>query len=321
MIDAVSADELIEAGYSKDATERARETVESFEQFIEDNRDEIAALQILYGRPHTQRLTFARSRSSRTRSAKPPRQWTPEHALAGIRGARLLQGRGSGHGSPHRPRLSSFASRSRRGRARPVPRASSRERTTPGCSSRRTPDTTFTPEQLAWLERIRDTIAASLGISRRRPDGPAASPNAAGSARQSSCSATTRPAARRTDAGAGGVTSCRPGGTGNAGDVIETDGSSPTATGRDQGSDPDGEIRPDDSSRNRAKQSRASAQRSSRSRQRLVLTLEAATCSVARIPALSRIALAIVVATRAHASRLSTFASSDPATPCDSRCL
>src|SRR5207253_6372197 len=56
MIDATSADELLEAGYSKQATDRARETVESFERFIEKNKDEIAALRVLYSRPHRQRL-------------------------------------------------------------------------------------------------------------------------------------------------------------------------------------------------------------------------------------------------------------------------
>src|SRR5262245_31902189 len=36
LIDATSADELVEANYSKDATARARETVESFERFIRE---------------------------------------------------------------------------------------------------------------------------------------------------------------------------------------------------------------------------------------------------------------------------------------------
>src|SRR5205807_427085 len=62
LIDATSADDLLEAGYSKDAADRARETVESFERFIRENRDEITALQVLYSRPHRQRLTFAQIR-------------------------------------------------------------------------------------------------------------------------------------------------------------------------------------------------------------------------------------------------------------------
>jgi type I restriction enzyme R subunit len=58
MIDHLSQDELIEAGYSQDAADRARTTVESWEAFVEENRDEITALQVLYSRPYRQRLTF-----------------------------------------------------------------------------------------------------------------------------------------------------------------------------------------------------------------------------------------------------------------------
>jgi len=39
-------------------TGRSRITIKSFRQFIGDNRDEIAALQILYSRPQSQRLTY-----------------------------------------------------------------------------------------------------------------------------------------------------------------------------------------------------------------------------------------------------------------------
>ena len=47
-IDTVSADELIEAGYTD---EQAGRVVQSFEEFIQENRDEIIALQLLYERP------------------------------------------------------------------------------------------------------------------------------------------------------------------------------------------------------------------------------------------------------------------------------
>ena len=59
-IDETSIDEVLEAGYSADATDRARSTVESWERFCESNRDEITALEILYARRRPQRLTSAR---------------------------------------------------------------------------------------------------------------------------------------------------------------------------------------------------------------------------------------------------------------------
>jgi len=52
-IDHVSQDQVIEAGVSADALARARTIVESFEPFISQHKDEITALQILYGKPRS----------------------------------------------------------------------------------------------------------------------------------------------------------------------------------------------------------------------------------------------------------------------------
>ncbi len=54
-IDTVSRDELIDAGFDELSKERAHKTVESFKKFIEDNRDELTALQIIYSQPHRKR--------------------------------------------------------------------------------------------------------------------------------------------------------------------------------------------------------------------------------------------------------------------------
>lgn len=55
IIDTVSPDTLIFAGFTQ---EKAKGVVESFEQFIVDNKDEITALQVLYSKPYKQRLKF-----------------------------------------------------------------------------------------------------------------------------------------------------------------------------------------------------------------------------------------------------------------------
>ena len=57
IIDNVSKDQVLIAGVSKDGRDRAAVLVKSFEKFIEDNKDEITALQILYSRPYKQRIT------------------------------------------------------------------------------------------------------------------------------------------------------------------------------------------------------------------------------------------------------------------------
>jgi type I restriction enzyme R subunit len=51
IIDDVTQDQVLEAGFSEAARERARKIVGTFEQFIQQHKDQITALQILYNRP------------------------------------------------------------------------------------------------------------------------------------------------------------------------------------------------------------------------------------------------------------------------------
>lgn len=48
-IDIISKDEVTTAGFSAEAWEKAKGMIESFEKFIQDNKDEITAVQILCG--------------------------------------------------------------------------------------------------------------------------------------------------------------------------------------------------------------------------------------------------------------------------------
>jgi type I restriction enzyme R subunit len=171
MIDATSADELIEAGYSKSATDRARETVESFERFIVENKDEIAALQVLYSRPHRQRLTFAQIRELANEIAKPPRQWTPDRLWQAYEALDRSRVRGSGRRVlTDLVTLIRFALHEDEELV-PFPERVA-ERYRAWLLQQENVGREFTPEQLAWLERIRDTIASSLGVTREDLVGP-----------------------------------------------------------------------------------------------------------------------------------------------------
>jgi type I restriction enzyme R subunit len=60
LIDETSIDEVLKLGFDQDATIRARNLIESFQQFIQTHKDEITALQILFSRPYThQQLDFS----------------------------------------------------------------------------------------------------------------------------------------------------------------------------------------------------------------------------------------------------------------------
>ncbi|MDP1896624.1 MAG: type I restriction-modification enzyme R subunit C-terminal domain-containing protein, partial [Sulfurimicrobium sp.] len=74
-IDHVSQDQVIEAGFSQAALDRAKGLVKSFEQFIADHKDEITALQILYSKPYKQRLTFEAVKELADAIEKPPYLW------------------------------------------------------------------------------------------------------------------------------------------------------------------------------------------------------------------------------------------------------
>jgi len=58
VIDTVTQDQVLEAGFSEAARERARKIVGTFEQFIQEHKDEITALQLLYSRPTKAPLKF-----------------------------------------------------------------------------------------------------------------------------------------------------------------------------------------------------------------------------------------------------------------------
>jgi type I restriction enzyme R subunit len=58
VIDTVTQDQVLEAGFSEAARERASKIVSTFEQFIQQHKDEITALQILYNRPTKAPLAF-----------------------------------------------------------------------------------------------------------------------------------------------------------------------------------------------------------------------------------------------------------------------
>jgi type I restriction enzyme R subunit len=69
-IDTISTDEVISSGYDE---AQAQQTVDRFREFLDANKDEIAALQILYGRPYAQRrLTYEALEDLRDALKRPP---------------------------------------------------------------------------------------------------------------------------------------------------------------------------------------------------------------------------------------------------------
>ncbi|WP_413431526.1 DEAD/DEAH box helicase family protein [Crateriforma spongiae] len=77
-IDRISQDQLLNAGYSQEARDRAKTKIDSFKKFIEDNRSELTALQVFYSGMTASRLKFCDLKEVANRIAKPPLSTTPD---------------------------------------------------------------------------------------------------------------------------------------------------------------------------------------------------------------------------------------------------
>jgi type I restriction enzyme R subunit len=79
IIDDISLDTVLSAGFDARAKEKAEAVVKSFKEFIEINKDELTALQIIYNRPFAkQHITLKDIRELADAIRKPPRNLTPD---------------------------------------------------------------------------------------------------------------------------------------------------------------------------------------------------------------------------------------------------
>lgn len=165
VIDEVSKDELLEAGTSAEAKERARALVTDFERFVAENKDEIAAVQFFYAQPYSRRLSFKDIKTLAESIKAPPRAWTPErlwHAYETLEKDKV-------RGSSGRRLLTDIVSLVRFAIHKDgelVPFGEHvRERFEAWMAQQDNRGRTFTAEQRHWLEMIRDHIATSLEMT------------------------------------------------------------------------------------------------------------------------------------------------------------
>jgi len=165
-IDHVSRDQVIEAGFSVDALERARTIVQSFEKFIVKHKNEITALQILYSKPYKQRLTFESIKELADAIEKPPYLWNESQLwqaysslekskVKGVSGKRILTDLVS---------LVRFAIHQDDELVPYLERVDTNFKAWLGEQEDR--GKKFTDEQRHWLEMIRDHVAANLAVDR-----------------------------------------------------------------------------------------------------------------------------------------------------------
>ncbi|WP_404308760.1 type I restriction endonuclease subunit R [Neorhodopirellula lusitana] len=171
IIDESTPDTLVHAGYDLASQERAQSLISDFQQFIEDNKDEIEAISILYSRPYAAGLRYSQIKDlARRLSIKPFHvdESQPQTLL------KLWQAFGAVHpdkvdtNGKHCKHIVDLVALVRHAidpdsPLRPVGMTVD-ERFTEWLSDQQSSGGEFTDEQMQWLVAIKDHIASSLMI-------------------------------------------------------------------------------------------------------------------------------------------------------------
>jgi type I restriction enzyme, R subunit len=162
-IDRVSQDEVLEAGYSQAALDKAKAKIEDLRKFIEDNKDELTALQVFYGQATPDRLKFRDLKTIAEQIARPPVSATPEelwHCYEALETAKV-----QGRGGQIITDLVSLIRHTLRPSEPLTPFAEVvRQRYAAWRQQQAAAGAVFTPEQASWLDKIAEHIATSLTI-------------------------------------------------------------------------------------------------------------------------------------------------------------
>jgi type I restriction enzyme, R subunit len=162
VIDEVSVDVLLDAHGVVD-TDRARSVVESWRKYLDQHRDEITALHVLYEQPQRSRISFAELRELADRIKRPPYNWTPDLIWSAYEAIEVDHVR---HADRHTVTdLVSLVRFTLGEDDELVPYAEKvRERYQAWLAQQRQAGLQFTERQRWWLDKIAEVIAASAGV-------------------------------------------------------------------------------------------------------------------------------------------------------------
>lgn len=165
LIDTVSKDVVIFAGFDDKAKEKARTIVDTFKKFIEENKNELTAIQLIYKKPYGSRhLTYEEIRQLAESIKKPPYFLTPEGIWQAYEQLEKSKVRGAG---PQKL-LTNIISLMRFAIGQsdvlePFSEMVDR-RFKEWLAQQEGLGKRFTPEQMEWLTMIKEHIATSLSI-------------------------------------------------------------------------------------------------------------------------------------------------------------
>lgn len=165
IIDNISIDKLEEAGFDEQARQLSAKTVESFKEYVEKNRDELAALNIIYSKPYKMRkFNFKDIKNLANAIKMPPYNLTPELLWSAYQ--RLDKSKVKDNPAKTLTDLISIVRYSIGQHDLLIPFEDIvNERFSKWFASQESSGKKFSDEQKDWLVMIKEHIAASVSIS------------------------------------------------------------------------------------------------------------------------------------------------------------
>jgi len=170
IIDEVSQDTLLHSGNHVQSQERAQQLITTFKQYIEQQRDEITALQLFYSRPQRAHLCYDDIKQLADAIAAPPLGLSTDalwQAYETLHRTRAASGKNTKRMLTDLVSLVRYTmeyDRDQHALLEPYSETVRRRFAAWLTEQEQARGTPFTPEQRQWLEFMRDTIASSLTI-------------------------------------------------------------------------------------------------------------------------------------------------------------
>ena len=169
VIDEQTPDQLLRAGFDAEALEKAKSMLTSFRKFIEDNKDQIEALQVLYSQPYRAGLKFRHVKELASKLNQPPFFVDPNRPESL---SRLWQAyevvepdKVRGKGGRQLVDVIALVRHAMDPNTTLAPVGMTvQERYQQWMAEKQTAGVMFTADQRKWLDAIKDHIAASLNI-------------------------------------------------------------------------------------------------------------------------------------------------------------
>ncbi len=165
IIDTISKDQVILAGFDAQAKEKARTIIDTFKKFIEENKDELTSLQIIYSKPYGRRhLTYEEIKQLADAIKKPPYHLTPELLWKAYEQLEISKVKGAGPQKLLTDIISLIRFAIGESNVLEPFSETVNHKFNNWLEGQKKLGKIFTPEQREWLVMIKDHIATSLTI-------------------------------------------------------------------------------------------------------------------------------------------------------------